>query len=269
MRAIILAGGKGTRLRPYTVAIPKPLVPVDGDKPILGVLIEQLKKSGFTHITLAVSHMADIIMAYCGDGSRWGVKIDYSREEKPLHTIGALTVIPDLPENFLVINGDTLTDLNYGKFLKEHIRRGNRVSVAAQNRNMPIEFGVVSFDKKGHLKKFQEKPAHYSHVTMGINCLHRSVIEALPKGEFYGFDALMYDSLKKKQKVWIHQHQGFWLDIGRPADYQWAVENITEIKKLIRASTPGAKSQGKAKSKSAGHHGHVHARKSRASKSRS
>lgn len=243
MRAVILAGGKGTRLRPYTVAIPKPLVPLNDETPIMGVVIKQLKNCGFDHITVAVNHMADIVMAYAGNGSRWGVKVDYSREEKPLHTIGALTLVPDLPEHFLVINGDTLTDLNYGSFLREHMHHNSDISVAAKKREVKIDFGVLSFDEEGrHLTAFEEKPSHHSHVAMGVNAFSRRAIERLPRGEWYGFDDLMRESLAGGQKVRVHPHEGFWLDIGRPEDYHYAVENYDDIAKLLFApiSVPAA-----------------------------
>ena len=129
-RAVILAGGKGTRLKPYTVSLPKPLVPI-GEMPILEIIIRQLAKSGFDHITITVNHMADIIRAFFGDGSKWGVAIDYSLEDKPLSTMGPLKLIRDLPENFLVMNGDVLTDLDFGQFYDEHVRSGNIFTVSA------------------------------------------------------------------------------------------------------------------------------------------
>ena len=119
-RAVILAGGKGTRLKPYTVSIPKPLVPLD-ETPILEIIIQQLKKSGFDHLTLAVNHMSEIIKDFCKDGSKWSIKIDYSLEEKPLSTMGPLKLINDLPENFLVMNGDILTNLDFNDFYEKHI----------------------------------------------------------------------------------------------------------------------------------------------------
>ena len=219
-------------MRPYTVAIPKPLVPL-GEEPILGIIIRQLKKSGFTRITIAVNHMADIIMAYAGDGSRWGVAIDYSRENKPLHTIGPLTLINDLPEHFLVMNGDTLTDINYGKFLRAHIKRGCDISVAAKKRETKIDFGVLEVDTKQYLSGFKEKPTFNSYMAVGVNCFSRAIIRTFPKGKRYGFDDLMYKSLRNKKKVWVHPHKGFWLDIGRPEDYQYAEEHFEEIKKIV------------------------------------
>ncbi len=228
-----MTGGKGTRLRPYTEALPKGLVPLKDNKPILEIVVRQLEKSGFSHITMAVNYLADLIKDYFGDGGKFGLKIDYSFEEKPLHTIGPLTIIPNLPDNFLVINADTLTDLNYGNFLKEHIRRGNQVSVAAKKREVKIDFGVLRFDENNQLIEFQEKPTHFSHVAMGVNCLNRSVVERLPKGERYGFDDMMKDGLAKKEKIWVYEHDGFWIDIGRPEDYQYAVDNFDKLKVII------------------------------------
>ena len=151
MRAIILAGGKGTRLRPYTTLIPKPLVPLGGKYSILEIIIMQLARSGFTHITLAVNHLSHLIMAYFGDGSRFGVKLDYSIEENELSTIGPLTLVDDLPENFLVMNGDILCDLDYRAFLETHVKAGSRISVSAYRRQVKIDFGVLLYDETNHL----------------------------------------------------------------------------------------------------------------------
>lgn len=229
MRAIILAGGKGTRLRPYTTLIPKPLVPLGGKYSILEIIIMQLAKSGFTHITLAVNHLSHLIMSYFGDGSRLGIKIDYSLEEGELSTIGPLTLIDDLPENFLVMNGDILCDLDYKEFLNTHIDSSSRVSVSAYRRQVNIDFGVLHYDDSGHLTEFQEKPSYDFDVSMGIYCINRSVIEALPTGIKYGFDNLMIDGLQNKQNIDICPFSGFWLDIGRPDDYEYADENFTEL----------------------------------------
>ena len=148
MRAIILAGGKGTRLKPYTVTIPKPLVPIGGEMPILEIIIRQLANAGFDHITLAVNHLANLIMAFFGDGSSWNVKIDYSLEESPLSTIGPLTLISDLPENFLVMNGDILCNLNYLDFYNYHVQSNNDVTVSTFKRESKIDFGVLEYNEK-------------------------------------------------------------------------------------------------------------------------
>lgn len=229
MRAIILAGGKGTRLRPYTTLIPKPLVPLGGKYSILEIIIMQLAKNGFNHITLAVNHLSNLIMAYFGDGSRLGVKIDYSLEEGELSTIGPLTLIEDLPDNFLVMNGDILCDLNYKSFFEEHVSENNQISVSSYRREVKIDFGVLRYDANGHLNEFQEKPQYDFDVSMGIYCINRKVIEALPKASKYGFDNLMVDGLASKKRINIIPFSGYWLDIGRPDDYQYADEHFDQL----------------------------------------
>lgn len=230
MRAIILAGGKGTRLRPYTTTIPKPLVPIGGEMAILEIVMLQLARHGFTHITLAVNHMANLIMAFCGDGSRWGLKIDYSLEDKPLSTIGPLTLIDDLPERFLVMNGDILSDLNYGDFYSSHVTDTHDITVASYKRDVKIDFGVVEYDTDNMVSAFIEKPSYHFNVSMGIYCVSRGIIEALPRGEPYGFDNLMLDGLKNKLKMRVKPFDGFWFDIGRPEDYDYVNENYAQIK---------------------------------------
>lgn len=229
MRAVILAGGKGTRLRPYTTLIPKPLVPLGGKYSILEIIIMQLARSGFTHITLAVNHLSQLIMAYFGDGARFGVRLDYSVEEGELSTIGPLTLVDDLPENFLVMNGDILCDLDYRSFLESHVQAGSRISVSAYHRQVKIDFGVLRYDAEGHLTDFQEKPSYDFDVSMGIYSINRSVIDALPRGTRYGFDNLMLDELAKEQRIDIRLFSGYWLDIGRPDDYEYADENFAEL----------------------------------------
>jgi len=229
MRAIVLAGGKGTRLRPFTTLIPKPLVPLGGKYAVLEIIIMQLVRSGFTHITLAVNHLSQLIIAYFGDGSRLGVKLDYSLEEAELSTIGPLTLIDNLPENFLVMNGDILCDLNYRAFFESHVKSGSRISVSAYRRQVKIDFAVLRYDAQGKLNEFQEKPAYDIDVSMGIYCINRSVIEALPRGAKYGFDNLMNDGLANNQSIDIRPFSGFWLDIGLSDDYQYADEHFEEL----------------------------------------
>jgi NDP-sugar pyrophosphorylase family protein len=229
MRAIIMAGGKGTRLRPYTTLIPKPLVPLGGKFSILEIVLMQLERSGFTHVTLAVNHLSHLIMSYFGDGSRLGIKIDYSIEEQELSTIGPLTLIDDLPETFLVMNGDILCDLNYRDFFETHIKNGSEVSVSAFNREVKIDFGVLRYDDAGHLTAFQEKPKYDYSVSMGIYCINRTVIDRLVRGKPYGFDTLMLDAIRQQQLVKIEPFNGYWLDIGRPDDYEYADTHFTEL----------------------------------------
>lgn len=234
MRAVILAGGKGTRLRPYTTLIPKPLVPLGGKFSILEIIIMQLRTAGFTRITLAVNHLSHLIMAYFGDGSRFDVQLDYSLEEGELSTIGPLTLIDDLPETFLVMNGDILCDLDYRAFLEAHVAATSDISVAAFRRHVKVDFGVLRYDEAGRLLGFQEKPEYDFDVSMGIYCINRSVIDGLPRGQKYGFDNLMVDSLAAGRPVDIRPFVGYWLDIGRPDDYEYADSNFDDLATRLR-----------------------------------
>lgn len=234
MRAIILAGGKGTRLKPYTTFIPKPLVPIGNEMPILEIILRQLSQCGFTHITLTVNHLSNLIMAFFGDGSKWNIKIDYSIEDKPLSTIGPLTLIKDLPDNFLVMNGDVLCNLNYKDFFNYHVTNHNEVTVSTYKRDSKIDFGVLEFDDDHIIKGFKEKPVYHFDVSMGIYCINRKVIENIPKATKYGFDDLMIDGIKNKKKYQVKPFDDFWLDIGRPEDYDYCNENYPEIKEKLK-----------------------------------
>jgi NDP-sugar pyrophosphorylase family protein len=224
-RAVILAGGKGTRLKPYTVAIPKPLVPV-GDMPVLEIIIRQLQKHGFDHITITINHLAEIIMAFFGDGSKWNIKIDYTLESKPLSTMGPLTLIRDLPDNFLVMNGDVLTDLNFSDFFQHHVTRGHNFTIASHQRIEKIDYGVLQSNDRNKLVKFDEKPTFEFLVSMGIYTINKKVVDFIPKDTYFGFDHLMNLLLERKEYPAIYEFNGYWLDIGRPDDYEKAVNDI-------------------------------------------
>lgn len=231
-RAVILAGGRGTRLRPYTVAIPKPLVPV-GNYPILEIIIRQLSRDGFRHITLAVNHQAEIIRAFFGDGSKWNVEIDYSLEDKPLSTMGPLRLIPDLPENFLVMNGDILTDLSFRNLASYHISEGNMFTISSHRRDERVDYGGPDVDEDGRLSGFREKPLNCYQVSMGIYMINRNVLDLIPRDVFYGFDDLMRDLLAANTPPSVCIHDGTWLDIGRPDDYAIAVEQFENLESIF------------------------------------
>jgi NDP-sugar pyrophosphorylase family protein len=228
-RAIILAGGKGTRLRPYTVVLPKPLMPI-GEYPILEVVIRQLIINGFDHITLAVNHQAELIKAFFGDGSKWNIKIDYSLEEQPLGTMGPLKLIKDLPDNFLVMNGDILTDLNFSDFYDNHAINNNLFTISSFTREQKIDYGVLEIDQSNVLTGFIEKPLKSFEVSMGIYMVSSKILEYIPENAAYGFDNLMLSILKDKKNVSVKNFNGYWLDIGRPDDYMQAIEEFGEMK---------------------------------------
>jgi NDP-sugar pyrophosphorylase family protein len=224
-RAVILAGGKGTRLRPYTISIPKPLVPL-GDKPILEVLILKLKANGFNHITISVNYMAEMIKAYFGNGERLGVKIDYSLETIELSTIGPLTLIKDLPNDFLLINGDVLTDLDFNKFYLNHKENNNIFTISAHKRLEKIDYGVLK-SNNDILVGFEEKPTYDFLVSMGVYMLNKKVLDFIPKNKYFGFDHLMLSMISLNINPKIHEHTGYWLDIGRPSDYEKALLDVS------------------------------------------
>ena len=224
-RAIVLAGGLGTRLRPYTMTIPKPLMPV-GEFPILEIIVRQLAAFGIDHITIAVNHQAELIRAFFGDGSKWGVMIDYSLEDKPLSTMGPLRLIEELPQNFLVMNGDILTDLNFRRFADNHVEVNSNFTISSYRRDEQVDYGVLDVGSDNMLCGFREKPSISYLVSMGVYMVNRRVIDFIPYDISYGFDNLMYDLIDANIQVGVRVHEGKWLDIGRPDDYAVATENF-------------------------------------------
>lgn len=228
-RAVVLAGGKGTRLRPYTVVLPKPLMPI-GDYPILEVVVRQLVRAGFDRITMAVNHQAELIKAFFGNGSKWRTLVDYSFEDKPLGTMGPLRLIQDLPEHFLVMNGDVLTDLDFAGFYDAHVAAGNLFTISSHCRVQATDYGVLETDGRRSLVGFREKPKMEYEVSMGIYMVSREAVECIPKGAPYGFDNLMLDLIAARREVAVSRYDGYWLDIGRPDDYVQAIEEFEAMK---------------------------------------
>ncbi len=228
-RAVILAGGKGTRLRPYTVVLPKPLMPI-GIYPILEVIIRQLAHAGFDHITLAVNHQAEIIKAFFQNGERWGIRIDYSLEDQPLGTMGPLKLISDLPEHFLVMNGDILTDLDYSEFHDSHVAQNRTFTISSMRREHKIDYGVLDSDAAGLLCGFREKPSVAYEVSMGVYMVSSRALERIPAGRPYGFDNLMLDLMDTQSPATVKPFSGYWLDIGRPDDYAQAIDEFESMK---------------------------------------
>lgn len=218
-RAVILAGGKGQRLMPYTTVLPKPLLPV-GDKPILHHVMGRLKEAGFRQMTISVGHLAELIMAFFGDGKRFDIAIDYAIEDQPLGTIGPLAFIENLGDNFLVMNGDILTDLDIGDIWKNHHETGAALTIATHCREVNIDFGVLHHDDQNRITEFIEKPRIPYEVSMGIYVLNKRCLDFVEKGKSFGFDQLVHALLNAGEHVQSFPHQGEWLDLGRPEDYE-------------------------------------------------
>ena len=232
LTAVVLAGGKGSRLMPHTAEIPKPLVEV-GDKPIVEYLLSQLKKGGVGRVIMAVNHMAEQIEEQLGDGSKFGVQIEYSHESKPLSTAGPLKQIPDLPDDFIVANSDILSDLDIAALYDAHLARRAGLTVATYEGIEKIDYGVLEIDSDNSVIAFSEKPDYSFIVSMGLYVFNRSVLEYVPDDKPYGFDQLILKLLRYKRKVYAYPYDGYWLDIGRPADYAKAQADVERIKELF------------------------------------
>ena len=230
MDAVILAGGKGERLRPYTAVVPKPLLPI-GDSSVLEVVLRQLAPAGFTRITLAVSHQAELIRSVCGDGSRFGVEIRYSREDAPLSTAGPLALIRDLGDPCLVMNGDVLTALDYQAFVDVHRGNAAAATVAVQQRSVSIELGVVERNPDGTLRDYIEKPEIRHAVAMGINVFDPRVFARIGAGEAIDMPSFLLRLARSGEKVQTYETDCLWLHLARRDDYERALESFETHRK--------------------------------------
>jgi NDP-sugar pyrophosphorylase family protein len=233
MHAVILAGGKGARLRPYTTALPKPLVPIGDSHSILEIVLHQLAAYGFTSVTLAINHLGPLIRAFVGDGSRWDIKVEYAEESSPLSTVGPLFGLKEcLPEQFLVMNSDILTDLNFGQLLDIHIGSGAPLTVATSPRTTSIDFGVLEVLGE-RIVGFTEKPSLIHRVSMGVYGMARDTLRPYPEGLAFGFDQLVLDLIGRGDPPATYEFNGFWLDIGRPDDYDEANRRFAGLRSIL------------------------------------
>ncbi|RJP52186.1 MAG: nucleotidyltransferase family protein [Anaerolineaceae bacterium] len=229
MKAVVLAGGKGARLAPYTKILPKPLMPI-GDMPILEVLLRQMKYSGITDITLTVGHLSELLKAFFQDGHQWGLDIDYSYEDKPLGTAGPLALVKGLDETFLVTNGDVLTTLDLKKLLAFHQKDGSLATIAVHERQVHIDLGVVQSNSDHAITGYIEKPTYDYTVSMGIYVFEPCVLDYIPLGEYLDFPDLILKLIAAGQKVAAYPFDGYWMDLGRADDYQKANEDFNAMK---------------------------------------
>ncbi len=232
LTAVIMAGGKGTRLQPLTAEIPKPLVTV-GDRPIVEILLRRMARCGVRRAVLCVNHLAHLIQSALGDGRDLGLDVEYSVEEKPLSTAAPIAGISDLPDDFLVANGDILTDLNFERLFDFHRQQETLVTVATHERLNDLDYGVIQTDGAGLITNFSEKPSYKVTVSMGVYAFSRRVLDFLPANSAFGFDDLMDALLREKQQIATYPFDGYWLDIGRPEDYRQAQQDIAERRELL------------------------------------
>ena len=225
MRAVILAGGRGTRLLPYTTVFPKPLMPI-GDMPILEVVLRQLKGAGITKVTMAVGHLAELLQAFFGDGTRLGLEIGYSREDRPLGTVGPLTLIDGLQDTFLMMNGDILTTIDYAHLIQTHRISGAVATIATYVRQVKIDFGVLETNAADLVREYTEKPVLDYRVSMGIYVFEPGILKYLTQGQYRDFPDLVKTLIADNKPVRSYPFTGYWLDMGRPDDYAKAVEEF-------------------------------------------
>lgn len=228
-RAVVLAGGEGRRLRPYTTIIPKPLMPL-GERAILEILLLQLAAQGFVRVDVCVGYLSHLIRAYFGAGERVGLELVYHEEDHPLGTIGALGTIPDIApdESLLVLNGDLLTDLDFGDVLERHRSRGADATICVTRRRIEDEFGVIEVTPGGTLGAYREKPVHEVLVSIGVNVVTGAALGAIGPGERIDVPDFMVRTKERGGLVACHETDAFWLDLGRVDDYTAANDLVAE-----------------------------------------
>jgi NDP-sugar pyrophosphorylase family protein len=236
MMAVILAGGKGVRLKPFTMSIPKPLLPL-GDVPIVEVVVRQLVTSGFDRIVFSLGHLAHLFEGSLGNGAKWGTRIEYIVEDQPLGTAGPLGLAKNAEDDFLVMTGDILTTLDYRRLFEEHASRQAWATIALSRREVKIDYGVVKATEDGTLGEYIEKPTIPYEVSMGINVISRRALQFIPAGVKFDIPQLMLAIKASGNPVRCHKTDCYWQDIGRFDDYQSASADFVQDPSRFLPST--------------------------------
>ncbi len=229
MKAVILAGGKGTCLAPYTNILPKPLMPI-GDMPIMELLLWQMRKAGVDDVVLTVGHLSELLRTFFKNGEKWGVNISYSYEEDPLGTAGPLSLITGLDETFFVTNGDVMTTLDLSDLLAFHKEQGGVATVAVHKRQVKINLGVVQMDGGNDIAGYIEKPTYDYTVSMGIYVFEPHVLEHIPYNEYLDFPNLVLKLIAAGEKVVAYPFDGYWKDLGYADDYEQATQDFIQMR---------------------------------------
>ena len=239
MKAVILAGGKGARLRPYTTILPKPLMPI-GDMPILEILLRQMKPAGIDEAILTVGHLAQLLQLFFQDGKNLGLRIRYSYEDIPLGTAGPLSLIDGLDQTFLVTNGDVLTTLKMDDLIQHHKASGAIATIAMHTRQVKVDLGVLELDGSNQVTDYIEKPSYDFNVSMGIYVFEPRVLAFIPENEYLDFPDLVLKLLAAGESVRGYPFSGYWQDLGRQEDYEQAVDEFERMRSEIlgEAETP-------------------------------
>ena len=232
MKAVVLAGGKGTRLAPYTKILPKPLMPV-GDMPILEILLRQLKRAGVDEVVLTVGHLAQLLQAFFQEGSRYGMRIKYSLEDRPLGTAGPLALVNGLDDTFIVSNGDVLTTLDIAGLVVAHRESGAAATIATHCRKVKVDLGVIHFNGSNEIAGYTEKPVYEFQVSMGIYVFEPCVLGYIERNRYLDFPDLVLRLIDRGEKVRGYPFDGYWQDLGRPDDYEQAVAEFEGLRDQI------------------------------------
>lgn len=230
MKAVILAGGKGTRLAPYTHILPKPLMPI-GDMPIMEVLLWQMRRAGVDEVVLTVGHLAELLRTFFQNGEKWGLRITYSYEDAPLGTAGPLSLVKGLDSTFLVTNGDVMTTLDLKKLLDFHKKQGSAATIAVHERHVKINLGVVKTDDENQVTGYVEKPTFDYTVSMGVYVFEPRVLQYIPYNEYLDFPDLVLKLIAEGEKVAAYPFDGYWKDLGYPGDYEQASLDFMRMRK--------------------------------------
>jgi len=233
MKAVILAGGKGSRLAPYTKVLPKPLMPIGEDMPILEVLLRQLKRWDIGDVVLAVGYSAGLLHAFFQNGERLGLNLTYSCEEVPLGTAGPLSLIQGLSDTFLVANGDVLTTLRFPDLISHHRRSGAAATIASYVKRVRIDLGVIAAGMDGMITGYTEKPTYDFLVSMGIYVFEPRVLSYIGYCERLDFPDLVLRLIAAGERVIAHPFEGYWADLGRVEDYERAVVDFKYLRPEI------------------------------------
>jgi len=230
LKAVILAGGRGTRLAPYTYVLPKPMMPI-GDRTILEILLRQMKRAGINQVVLTVGHLAGLMQAFFQDGQQFDLDITYSFEPKPLGTAGPLALVPDLNNTFLVSNGDILTLLDINDFTEFHHQHGGICTIATHERKHHVDLGVIEQnDDEFLITGYIEKPTLDYKVSMGLYIFEPEVLQYIPKDEYLDFPDLVLKLIEAGEHVIGYPYTGYWMDLGNPEDYTQATNDFNKMR---------------------------------------
>jgi NDP-sugar pyrophosphorylase family protein len=238
MKAVVLAGGKGSRLAPYTRILPKPLMPIS-DMPILEVILQQLKAAGIKDVVLTVGHLSELLHAFFRDGSQFGINITYSYEECPLGTAGPVALVHGLDEAFVVMNGDVLTTIDLRDLVRFHKEQKAIATIAAHHRQSKLDLGVIQKDGDYRITAYIEKPVSDFLVSMGIYVFEPAVLSYITVGQYLDFPNLVQKMIAAGERVIAYQYDGYWEDLGRPDDYERASRDFDNMRAQFLPQTCG------------------------------